>query len=194
MDRFRLQLRRQLSFLDRSCASFDVGYRDEAVRIAVSIRVIVHDTKASTSLLSHLGATTIKLLSTVRPLPSIKGVLGYDGLTVLSGQGTIPWLDRAPYQVEVPLQKWWAQVVYVVGPGPMTRKDLVLAAANKDGGAHVDAALTAEYESLFTMYQRVAADGGETPVTDVQLVGLRQLGFELLHSPELRALLHESAS
>jgi hypothetical protein len=52
---FELQLDRQLGFLRRSCAAFDGGAFDEAVRIALTIRVLVHDTKQSTSLLTHLG-------------------------------------------------------------------------------------------------------------------------------------------
>ena len=70
----------------------------------------------------------------------------------------------------------------------------VLAAANKDGGAHVDSKLSAEYEALAkdgavgsfvyqTQGQRVGA-----PIQDAHLVSLRQLGYELLHSPELLKL------
>lgn len=51
---FELQLDRQLNFLRRSCATFDAGASDEAVRIALTIRVLVHNTKQSTSLLTHL--------------------------------------------------------------------------------------------------------------------------------------------
>jgi len=41
---FELQLDRQLNFLRRSCAAFDGGAFDEAVRIALTIRVLVHNT------------------------------------------------------------------------------------------------------------------------------------------------------
>jgi hypothetical protein len=49
------QLTRQAGYLERSCASFDKGDHDEAVRIATTIRVLLHDTAKSTSLLTHLG-------------------------------------------------------------------------------------------------------------------------------------------
>ena len=49
------QLRRQLTFLRNSAASYDGGYPEEALRIGVVIRVLLHDTKYSTSLLKQLG-------------------------------------------------------------------------------------------------------------------------------------------
>ncbi len=52
---FELQLKRQLGYLRRSCKIFDLGEHDEAIRIAVSLRVLLHQTKSSTSLLTHLG-------------------------------------------------------------------------------------------------------------------------------------------
>jgi len=45
------QLRRQLTFLRNSAASYDAGYSEEALRIGVVIRVLLHDTQYSTSLL-----------------------------------------------------------------------------------------------------------------------------------------------
>lgn len=52
---FEQQLDRQMGYLRRSCAAFDAGEFDEAVRIALTIRVLVHNTSQSTSLLTHLG-------------------------------------------------------------------------------------------------------------------------------------------
>ncbi|WP_267426300.1 hypothetical protein [Methylobacterium sp. GC_Met_2] len=52
---FEAQLDRQINFLRRSCADFDKGESDEAIRISLAIRVLVHDTHQSTSLLKHLG-------------------------------------------------------------------------------------------------------------------------------------------
>lgn len=58
-DSFEQQLQRQLGFLKRSCDAFDKGDHDEAVRIATTIRVLLHDTPASTSLLTHLGIKSL---------------------------------------------------------------------------------------------------------------------------------------
>src|SRR5437899_1143187 len=62
--RFCEHLTKQLEFLKRSSASFDSGHTDEAIRIAVVIRVLVHNSRSSTSLLRHLRATAIPLTST----------------------------------------------------------------------------------------------------------------------------------
>ena len=75
----------------------------------------------------------------------------------------------------------------------------MLAAANKDGGTHVDDKLTPEYERLLSS-EALALYGGDihlidgrtvrpVPIPDTQLVQLRQMGFEVLESPALRSLL-----
>ena len=70
----------------------------------------------------------------------------------------------------------------------LSRKDVVLTATNKDGGAHVDQKLTPAYEML--------AAGGAVgsfiwgsdsvkqtfPITKAHLVALRQIGHEVLRS------------
>jgi hypothetical protein len=190
-------LRRQLRFLERSCASYDAGNKDEAIRIATIIRVLVHNTKVSTSLLKHLNATTINLLSTTtEPSPQTVSFVGL-GMMRIGGGGSeyFPQLgDGPPINQFIPVSKWWDQVVMVLNRQRISRRDIVLAAANKDGGAHVDAKLSTEYEALAsdgavgsfvyqTQGQRV-----EAPIQNAHLVSLRQLGYELLHSPELARL------
>ncbi len=49
------QLEEQVAFLRHSAALFDAGADAEAKRIAVVIRVLVHDTPRSHSLLAQLG-------------------------------------------------------------------------------------------------------------------------------------------
>lgn len=49
------QLERQISFLERSCKAYDEGAFDEAIRIATTIRTLVHNTQNSHALLSQMG-------------------------------------------------------------------------------------------------------------------------------------------
>lgn len=49
------QLARQLKYLDNSSILFDNGDHDEANRLATVLRVLLHDTKESKSLLGQLG-------------------------------------------------------------------------------------------------------------------------------------------
>lgn len=191
-------LRKQLGFLERSCASYDAGHKDEAIRIATTIRVLIHNTKASTSLLKHLNATTINLLTTT-PEPSMQTLLfvGLGMMRVESGKMEyFPQLgDGPPVNQSVPVNNWWDQVVMVLDSQRISRRDIVLAAANKDGGAHVDSRLSAEYAALAKdgavgsfVYQN-EGKSEEVPVQNAHLVSLRQMGYELLHSPELLQLL-----
>src|SRR6185503_5302007 len=62
-ERFKKKLVEQLGFLDRSSQLFDTGFEEEAIRIAQTLRVIFHQTNASTSLITHLGFGGKKMLS-----------------------------------------------------------------------------------------------------------------------------------
>ena len=196
---FTDHLKKQLGFIERSCRAYDIGHTDEAIRIATAIRVLIHNTKTSTSLLKHLGATTIRLLSTTRAASPTS--FFYMGLGVMSAKSTgesitakfAPLLD-GPIQDLIPVSQWWSQIVFVLNPRTrLSRRDIVLAAANKDGGAHVDSNLTPEYEALARngvagalVYSRDSRIT-EEPFVDAHLVAIRQMGHELLHSHELLA-------
>jgi hypothetical protein len=194
---FNAHLFKQLNFLWRSCESYDQGHIDEAVRIATVIRVLMHDTSASVSLLKRLNALDILLASTVVTDPQIKPVfmtsMGRLRITATETTRTAN-TDPAALQIQIPVAEWWKQVVYVYGSVHATRKRLVLAAANKDGGAHVDSTLTEEYEALMMTGQRgwfyysPTSDDRFEPVKNEHLLYIRQMGFELLNSPELLAL------
>jgi hypothetical protein len=65
MSDFHAHLKTHLGFLARSCIAYDQGHLEEALRMAVSLRVMFHDTQSSTSLLRHLGAKgRVRLKST----------------------------------------------------------------------------------------------------------------------------------
>lgn len=203
---FKEHLARQLRFVERSCEAYDEGYEDEAIRIATQIRVILNPGgKRQRSLLQHLIAGRLPLLSTCEGIAPYEhqGIVDFFGLGSFrfssDGQTATgryyPGLDNALHREYIKADSWWKQVVFVLDRSTrLSRKDIVLAAANKDGGAHVAAALTDEYQKLSApgaIGDLVETSGGvetTTPVTDAHYVGLRQMGYELLHSPELRKL------
>jgi hypothetical protein len=195
---FNAQLNKQLGFLWRSCDAYDRGHEDEAVRIATVIRVLIHSTPQSTSLLKHLNAIDINLSSTVSNLDQSKSVFlsGMGRLTITGTNSTWkPNTDCKAIDRQISVAAWWDQVVYILGEVRATRKRLVLAAANKDGGAHVDSNLTTEYETLMTTgergwfyYSPTSNNRDFQPIMNAHLVYIRQMGFELLNSPELLAL------
>lgn len=197
---FKAHLARQLGFLKRSCDAYDHGHFDEGARIAVVARVIFHQTRSSTSLLTHLGNPPLTILSTTRGLPRIPGPpLHFNGLCTLttgvSGAGVRPKLGGGPTSDFRDVADWWKQVVFVIDRTPISRHDLVLGGANKDGGAHVDPELSHEYELLMQdgaagelVYKNNAGEEHKEPITDAHFMCLRQIGYEILNSPDLTTL------
>ena len=53
-EELRTHLDEQIGFLERSAEAFDTGYDGEAKRLAVTLRVLLHDKKQSRSLLGQL--------------------------------------------------------------------------------------------------------------------------------------------
>lgn len=219
--RFREQLKRNVGFIRRSCEMYDQGHTDEAMRIATALRILMHDTSHSVSLLKHLRVKSImKFSSSCQPPP--QNVIAFQGLGQLYmnvskdyevTRRLRPVTDKdAPRPVVVPWQQWWEMPIYVsradagirIAGSPdrnifITRKNLILGAANKDGGAHVDAELDPDYEFLASIgalqlySDEVHLANGETvslpPLKDAHLVYLRQIGYEVLESLDLRMLL-----
>ena len=196
---FHEQLDRQIQFLQRSCDAFDNGYHDESIRIAVVLRVLFHSTRSSTSLIRHLNAENICLVDSRPPLsPTAVSYQGL-GMHVLgSNSEFVPNLGKTPIlNPPATLNEWWNQICFVLnGSVRITRKDLVLGAANKDGGAHVDANLSAEYEALsrdgaLGAYVTQNRDESiETDIANAHFPSIRQIGYEVLSSPEFVALGH----
>ena len=90
-----------------------------------------------------------------------------------------------------PVQQWWEQVVWKLSPECMlTRKRLILSAANQDGGAHVDAHLNQNYEELTrysfgTMSLKEGQITQNIEVEHLHLVSIRTIANEILKSPDL---------
>lgn len=136
------QLSRQLLFLRNSAGAYDAGHKEEAVRIAVVGRVLCHDTKSSHSLLKQLGVKdTLQLITTVK-VRNDQIPTGVDVAELMGGVTFGESIEYTPIDLglpSIPCHEWWAQPVYLINGHLLCRKDVILAAANKDGGAHVDA-------------------------------------------------------
>jgi hypothetical protein len=147
-DRLVEKLREQLRFMQRSCAAFDQGAEEEAIRIATSLRVIFHNTPASTSLIAHLGLGGKKMLSSSRGHGNWQDFLAHQ--LNLSSPEPIRMLPLLGDKfIELSIQDWWGnEPVFVHNAEKYPRRKIVLSAANKDGGAHVDHKLDKYYEIL----------------------------------------------
>ena len=194
---FADDLKKQLGFIYRSCEWYDLGHKEEALRIAVNLRVLFHDTKSSDSLLSHLGKKeSIHLISTIGSGKTRHDFKAREILLPLmfSLEGVRPLLGEHGNSVNLKIDDWWNEVI-MSQDNVFSREDIVLAAADRDGGAHVDkrqrrsTGKTGELKAgigtftTFTNGVEVTED-----LIDYHYPLLRQLGYEVLHSPELISL------
>lgn len=151
-DDLRSQLYAQLEFLRSSAAAFDTGFVDEAKRLAVALRILLHDTPRSRGLLAQLDKVPPTFVTTSLPYePSAcnawTGLLWFD-LALPLNDRYVPMLDGAVTR-QLPFGEWWTEIVIQDDRRQtMTRRDLVLTMCDQDGGAHVDPSLDEIYERL----------------------------------------------
>jgi hypothetical protein len=152
-------LRDQLDFLEGSGAAFDAGKVGEAKRLATVVRVLLHDTQKSRSLLAQMELKErISYLSTSSPyLPgNLMTHMGLVSLKLTTGgsQGGAEYVallgDRPPPFMRLqPFSQWWEETVIKDAQGQLwTRRSITLHLCNKEGGAHVDERLTPKYQRL----------------------------------------------
>jgi hypothetical protein len=138
------RLREQMGFLERSSESFDRGFEDEAKHLAVVIRVLLHDTGSSHSLLGLRGVKdSLAFLDTAVPIipDNLLPTIGLASLRVTTGVGAayVALLGNRPCQPgEKPFITWWNDPVTKDNVGRLfARRDYVLNVANEEGrGTH----------------------------------------------------------
>lgn len=64
-NRLQTRLTEQLNFLRRSSDQYDHGVEDEAIRLAVALRILFYDKPRSHSLLQQLGLDGTKMQSSL---------------------------------------------------------------------------------------------------------------------------------
>lgn len=188
-------LRRHLRFIENSCRAFDQGHEYEALRIAVALRVLFHDTKFSTSVLSLLeqkGRIHLTSISPAVPENLDPSINFYLGIPLIFGDTIRPNLNSGCPPMSLTVHDWLARPVMFNGGVWLTRQDVILKAANEDGGAHVDPIPSGKTKAMKTPWieRTDKVDGVEKtePITDNHFPLLRAFGHEVLNSPELTAL------
>ena len=187
-EELKAHLEEQISFLIASANSYDSGFEGEAKRIAVAIRVLMHDTRLSTSLLGQLGLKSGLFLDT--SFPDIAGNLtSHSGLIVTAidqkGAKYCAFLDEGiDKPTPVDFDTWWNAPVFADSQRrKMSRKELVLAVANQDGGAHVDPSLDRIYADLSrrnSLGWRFSDGARDEPMGGPEKAALRQICHEVL--------------
>jgi hypothetical protein len=189
-------LRRQLEYLRRSCELYDAGHLDEAIRLAVAIRVLMHDTNNSESLLQQMGVKEqVKLVTSFglsEKLPKNFQPVSIFPLFASSNEGgtTTPFPIPTP-QILMSVNDWWEEVVWMQ-KSTLTRKNIILNTANKEGGAHVQTAppeIIQELRQGLSQVSSIKVNGVEVGSPDnYHLILIRQFAHELLNSESLSAL------
>lgn len=148
------RLHEQLKFIRTSSEAYDRGDESEARRLALAIRILVHDTKKSTSLLTSLGVKDYIFYFdhfsiariTDNPKPLLETRVGFQN----TGNGwKYIFLESDPEYTST-FSEWWNNLM-IFGSSisdSFSRADIVLIVANQDGGGHVDPQLESRYYSL----------------------------------------------
>jgi hypothetical protein len=130
------QLRSQIDFLKSDIEEYMNGKEHFALKIASTIRTLFYKSKMSTPILPDLPkkyGLTIRFKG--RDQSKIDSyVVLYTGFTI--GNKT-PRFD-APFLIDKEFDEYWDEIVYIEGKIRYTRSQLIMWAANKLGGSHVD--------------------------------------------------------
>ena len=155
-DELLAHLQDQIRFLISSAESYDNGSLGEAKRMALTVRVLLYDTSNSTSLLTQLGKKNIGFYDTSTDYDP-KNLLSHMGLLIMRlttgkvAEYVAPLDNLSPSRIKgkISFDEWWNKIIFKDSAGSIfNRGDLIKILANKDGGAHVDPKLDADYVNL----------------------------------------------
>lgn len=173
-----------------------------ALPMATQVRVLIHQTQNSNSLLNQLDLVKkFKVWHSPTSIFSPNNLLTSWDLLVLStngkGSSYMPLGSKGVFnerrdssynvisEVFLPLQQWWQQIVFSQQKEYISRRDIVLFIANKDGGSHID-----EYNWPIASYKESQILGfydqnGISPNGNPLYSAMRQIVEELLVSFEV---------
>jgi hypothetical protein len=191
-----LRLKEQMGFLRTSLDAFYAGNFAESLRIATTIRVLVHENSMSKPLLNQVRPDGLDLQipeHVGEARPGQEEILRF-AVSVRLGPGPAiaPAVDlRSSHYSLKTVGSWWGRTVFTfpsrVGTQMVyTRKKVVLILANKEGGAHVDPNEDPDYVSLLTDQPLAFECGG----VQIETLGLArflaaQSGVEMLECLKL---------
>jgi hypothetical protein len=183
------QLIEQIDLLESSCERYDTGKTHEVKNIATRIRVLLHDTQRSKSLLGQLKRKSNLFYSSSLPF-SEKSNIGSFGLSAIAMRGGdtkhVPLLDDFEYSAKwLPFDQWWKEEIVIKDKdlNTITRHSLITAVANQDGGAHVDEGIDEDYYNLSrnnSLGYELIADKSKSGIPEAEKAAVRQIGHEIL--------------
>lgn len=172
----------QLRQLTNRCdAYYEKGEMFEAYSAATVVRVLVHDTRSSTSLLNQMGIkeSTQYLDSRSRGNLYMMGIInGYSGLHPRTRFPEKQYSEKYHFGFD----EWWNHQEFNIRGIPFTRRELVGALANKEGGAHVDETPHSKLNALnHSASPYSASENGESwALYGAELASMCAIGEEIL--------------
>lgn len=196
-------LREQLAFLAKSAREFDAGDTSETKRMALAIRVLLHDSAMSHSVAGQLGLKSKPLVAAGGKLDS-RNLLSEWPLAIIEmgseGVRFMPALGDGPYPARlIDFDSWWNDPVIKDANGTLfSRGDLILVIANQAGGAHVDPDIDERYHQLakehsigWMISSGPPGTAGGVPLEHIEKVYVRHIAWEVLatFNPSLEAII-----
>lgn len=173
----------QEKLLLNSIKLFDKGHTEEYLRIATIIRVLVHNTNSSHALLHQANRGGRRYLSSSLPMDEAN-LLSQCNLCalVIKNSGKLYFRaieDKLPMKF-LPLHDWWNEEVIFdrVNNRKFSRKQIILNAANKDGGAHVDPKVDTAFQFVADGMMKYSGKEDTPPDHDRHII--RQIAHELI--------------
>lgn len=200
-DDARRRLADQAGFLRTSLEAFFRPTPAEALRIATTIRVLVHDTPMSVALLRQVDPdySTLEVLDSAAGWPGgveeiVERAALWLPIPITLGGPPPTSFDLGGPRGRVALPTWWRELPAMVlgdeeAPGRrvFTREGLVKVLANQEGGAHVDPdGPPAYYERLIVERPIRVVQGGITDSRNAAYWIVAQSGAEMLEALERR--------
>jgi hypothetical protein len=184
-------LEEQIRFLQTSAREFDNGHEEEAKRLATTIRVLIHDSNKSKSLLGQLGKKSVQFFDSSWDV-DLDNPIPQNGITAIQASPNKAvfraLLDDSPHQGGqwVSFDVWWNKIIFVDDQkSQFTRRDVVLSVTGADGGAHVDPSLDEGYAHLSrdnALRWTLELATGSIEIVGPELAAVRQIAHEILRS------------
>jgi len=133
-------LRQQHSRLADALDGYYGGKKEQALNVAVTLRVLVHETQRSKPLLFRLDPSYWRLMIYDK-LPSDRRAVSAVRVPIMFEGGGPTRFIRPEFDSryrQVSMSCWWDDDYQPLGKLWLSKKTIVLTVADKDGGAHVD--------------------------------------------------------
>ena len=193
---FKKHLQKQLKLLQKASYEYeyDYGDPDEAINIAIRLRVLLHDKGQSISLLTHLKQKdTLYFISTLESIEERRYnflkehrmlISQFDPPIMLVAGERKPPFGSWGIKKYLPFNTWWNEKILKINDKEYSRADIVLITAEEEGGAHIDKKVNEKTKLLEKGTGRVKYGTGNGDIkkelVDTHYLFLRQIAYEVL--------------